>query len=109
MSKMFKVEVGVPLPTNDRRSTKYPFETLSIGESFFVPDDFGISHNAVRQAVKEANNRYPGHKFVSRRIDRPGARSGTRVWRVEMTFKSRGRGTPTFTEGVGDGENGGNR
>lgn len=108
MNKTFKVEAGVPMPQADRRHTKYPFEHLSIGESFFVPDDFGISANAVRQAVKEANGRLTDRKFVSRRVERAGFRSGTRVWRVDLDYKLKGRGEPKFLEG-NDGKDGSHR
>lgn len=96
MTKMIKVESGVPMPTSGRRASKYPFDNLSVGESFFVPDDFGISHNAVRQAVKDANVRYGGDReFVSRRVNRQSHRSGTRVWRVEPGYQAKGlRGNP---------------
>lgn len=108
MARMFRVEAGVPIPAHDRRGTKYPFENLAIGESFFVPEDFGITSNALRSAVNQANTRWaleePNRRFVSRRVSHSG-RTGTRVWRVPLNYKL-SRGIPNF-EGMKHDENGG--
>jgi hypothetical protein len=67
---MFKVEKGVPHPG---KGGKYPWSTMEIGESFFVPDsDGGAPHTAAHAAGRRL-----GRKFTTKKVD-----GGRRVWRV---------------------------
>lgn len=71
---MFKVEKNVPLPKGvERRSTKWPFADMSIGESVLVPADSAkVGRSVVHQVSKKR-----GLKFVSRTVD-----GGVRFWRT---------------------------
>ena len=46
----FKIERGVPIPTR-QRAPRYPFDSLEVGESFFVPDGYYKSKHGTQQAV----------------------------------------------------------
>lgn len=74
----FDIEKGVPLPeraTGGRRST-YPFESLAVGDSFFVPGKTKFA-----STIQSANKRL-GHKFVWAPATKDG-KDGVRVWRKE--------------------------
>lgn len=70
-----EVRDGVPIPPVVRRS-KYPFQTMEVGQSFFV---FIGSNNA--NFVANANKRYAPKKFTQRMTVENGRR-GIAVWRI---------------------------
>lgn len=102
----FEIETGVALPAIKRNSighgnTKYPFDKLEIGQSFFVP---GGSVKKLASTVASANDRYseevPGQtrtnrkgktvpvtkslrRFVVRNDTKDGV-AGARIGRVEL-------------------------
>lgn len=82
MNPEIKIETGIPVPTDRRRSKlKLPFDQLKVSESFFVPV---IGEKEQRKIVTRAANytyTHEGFKFVCRRIAKPI--EGVRVWRVE--------------------------
>jgi len=70
MSGVISVESGIPMPT---RSSKYPYEELSVGDSFLVTDIPSqiVSNNNWRMSKKL------GRRFVAKKVD-----GGVRVWRI---------------------------
>jgi len=64
------VESGIPAPAS---RTKYPWDAMKVGESFFVP---GKSTNQLG-GLLTARARADGRKYTSRTVD-----GGTRVWRI---------------------------
>ena len=72
----FTVEDGVPIPDKRQpgRPSKYPFETMEIGQSFFAP---GIKVRKVGNAARH----YRPKRFRCRTVVENGIR-GTRCWRV---------------------------
>ena len=75
MSK-FNVEQGVPVPksTGAGRKTNYPFESMQVGDSFFIKDG---KVKTVSRSCGIYSKRF-GCKFISRTVE-----GGARVWRVE--------------------------
>lgn len=73
---MFEIDKAVPPPANLTRK-KYPFHTLSVGDSFFVPDGKPVN---VGSAAYAHSNTYLGRgkRFAVRRVQ-----GGVRCWRVE--------------------------
>jgi len=69
MTKNIKIEKGIPIPEFSK--SKYPFDQMKVGDSFFAlkPNLGSSMMNA------QARN---GFKFKSKYQD-----GGTRVWRVE--------------------------
>jgi hypothetical protein len=71
---MFKISKDIPAPSR-RRFHLYPFQTLEVGESFFVP-------NGYIQLAGSANTRYAPKRFTARTRTEEGVK-GIRVWRID--------------------------
>lgn len=70
---MIPIEKNIPMPDRPARPSKYPFDLMEIGDSFFVTD----SHLALRQAVIK-KQRKSNMRFTVRAVD-----GGYRCWRVK--------------------------
>ena len=72
----FTIEKGIPVPkmTGAGRKTKYPFESMQVGDSFFVKDG---TVKTLSRSCGTYGKRLE-RKFTSRTVD-----GGSRVWRVE--------------------------
>ena len=72
----FTIEKGIPVPkmTGAGRKTKYPFESMQVGDSFFVKDG---TVKTLSRSCGTYGKRLE-RKFASRTVD-----GGARVWRVE--------------------------
>ena len=73
---MYEIERGVEMPVI-KKTAKYPFKDLAVGDSFFVPDEAGMSGRRMHSTAYNYGKRY-GMKFVARRVE-----GGMRVWRQE--------------------------
>ena len=73
---MYEIERGVEMPVI-KKTAKYPFKELAVGDSFFVPDEAGMSGRRMHSTAYNYGKRY-GMKFVARRVE-----GGMRVWRQE--------------------------
>jgi len=73
---MFQIEKGIEIPVLTRNTEpKYPFKSMEIGDSFFVPcteDDAKKVRNSISSSARSAKV-----KHVTRI-----AEGGLRVWRV---------------------------
>ena len=70
-----EVEKGVPLPDSKwRGAAKYPWLTLEVGDSFFVPGIKSASRISGQWWVQKRT----GRKFTKRAVD-----GGVRVWRIK--------------------------
>lgn len=72
-----KIDKNIPLPRASKKRTVYPFQSLAVGESFFVPGRTPATISGSRQYAERAT----GHRFISRSVDENG-KNGVRVWRV---------------------------
>lgn len=87
---MFEIEDNIPVARIESgRRRIYPFDKLSVGQSFFVPCDGekgDRTKGSVRSAARVAARRRRGNgesvKFVSRLETKDGV-SGVRIHRVE--------------------------
>ena len=72
----FHIEKGIPVPktAGAGRKTKYPFESMQVGDSFFVKDG---TVKTLSRSCGTYGKRLEC-KFTSRTVD-----GGARVWRVE--------------------------
>lgn len=72
MAGKFKVDKNVPLPpVGDRRSSKYPWSQMAVGDSFeFSKEDKG----SVANSAKSYSRRHPEYTF---RV------YGLRIWRIK--------------------------
>lgn len=66
---------GIPLPENADR-TKYPWKTMAIGESFFVP---GGKLTTFATTCNKNGHKY-NRAFIARKYTRDGV-EGIMVWR----------------------------
>lgn len=73
----YVIEKGVALPKGKRseKSTKYPFKSMEVGDSFLVPDFTSIVSLRSQASV---TGRTLGKKFSVRLVEQ-----GVRIWRVE--------------------------
>ena len=69
-----KIEHGMPIPADGRRRPIYPFDAMTVGDSFFVPNK---KPTDISGAVHYAQRKHPGWRFARRAVD-----GGVRVWRV---------------------------
>lgn len=76
---MFKVEKNIPVAEVKYTEEIYPFSSLEIGDSFFVPYD-GNDPNYIRRKVFSAScqaGKRHGKKYTGRKLEH-----GIRVWRI---------------------------
>ena len=75
------VESGIPVPSASGHVNRgYPWRTMAVGDSFFVP---ATNSNSLT-SVSRANKTYAPKRFLSRRLesDEVYGAPGWRVWRV---------------------------
>lgn len=101
----FVIEAGIPVPSivgrGGKGGSKYPFDALEVGQSFFVPNSEAQpdAHASMGSTVSGATQRYAtdhpteskvvkgktvpkkvySRKFILRKVE-----GGCRVWRVEV-------------------------
>lgn len=68
-----KIDKGIPLPQRKPHKTKYPWETMDVGDSFLCP---GITSAAYPLATS-AGARYAPKKFQASETT-----EGWRIWRT---------------------------
>ncbi len=74
---MFEVEKGVEEPPKVREYRRYPFSSMSIGDSFYI--ETRDNSLRVRSASRDYMRTHPEKAFLVRRVkDGPG----WRCWRV---------------------------
>lgn len=76
-----QIDKGIPIPTKMQlgRKSKYPFDIMDVGDSFFVPGRDGKNFGGT---VTAARKRYPELSFEMRTVKEGGV-VGVRVWRTE--------------------------
>lgn len=89
-----KVEDGIPLPPSARgrkpggATWTYPFELMSVGQSFLIPKDdagyAGVSKiaNAINGRYKKEGCYFEAYAFRIRTMEN-GGEEGIRVWRIK--------------------------
>ena len=73
---MIKIDKDIPIKSRRRRrnfTSKYPFESMEIGDSFFISGDYHKTYGCVYMAMRKFKN----FKFVIRGVD-----GGVRCWRI---------------------------
>jgi len=73
-----EIEKGIPIPVQSvgGRYAKYPWDTMEVGDSFFVP---GIT--TVRFSMTSLTKRLKPKKFTARTMVKD-SQNGVRVWRT---------------------------
>ena len=77
----FKVDKKIPVP-KEHTPNRYPFDTMEIGDSFFVTEDQTANLKSVYGAASHHAKRH-NKKFLSA-IREEGGKRGIRVWRVAV-------------------------
>lgn len=70
---MITVDKNVPIPP--RNLTKYPWDTMCVGDSFVMGS--AESHLNLRSQISKRNKKHPGKSFIARRVE-----NIIRVWRI---------------------------
>lgn len=70
----FKIEKGIPVPSHRGAPSKYPWEQMEVGDSFFVPAEDTTKNFG---SLARTSGKRMGAKFTSRKLD-----GGWRVWRI---------------------------
>ena len=71
---MLEIEKGIEKPAAQKRAgIKYPWTTMAVGDSFFVP---GGKLRSIKSLVHGRNRKSDGGKFSAFPVD-----GGVRVWR----------------------------
>lgn len=70
----FKIQKNVPIPARAKAKSKYPFDKMSVGESFVAPVKPQGLYIAARKWAKENDS---NARFVVR-----AENEGSRCWRV---------------------------
>lgn len=72
---MYDIEKDVPCEQPKRRTDRYPWGSMGVGDSFFVSSS-DAKANSVSNAVWHANNKHFPKRYITRRFE-----DGVRVWR----------------------------
>jgi len=75
---MIKIEKNVPIPNKKRsgRKTKYPFDKMEIGDSFFTDNILPIAlYQAAHHWNKRSGNKYRWKAYKEGEF-------GARIWRI---------------------------
>lgn len=70
-----KIQKNVPIPARAKAKTKYPFDKMTVGDSFAAPVKPQAIYTAARKWIKETQIKM---RFVVRTEN-----GGSRCWRVE--------------------------
>lgn len=73
----YVIEENVPIPSISRES-KYPWESLEVGQSVFFPGE-EAGTKAAQSARSWFSRREPGYTVITRTMD-----GGTRIWKVAV-------------------------
>lgn len=76
-----EIEKGIPVPSHSQsEANKYPWQQMSIGDSFVVPRINGEPMQLTRNRANKATTyaKKFGHKHCSRAVE-----GGIRIWRIE--------------------------
>jgi hypothetical protein len=78
----FKIEKNVAVPASVRTGgkSKYPWNEMDVGDSFFVP---GAKVETFYTLTATQNKKDAGRRFIARKVD-----DGVRVWRIEVPAES---------------------
>lgn len=78
---MYQVDSNVEVPQAKGKRNAYPFKSLEIGDSFFIPvEKIDITKSQRKMsAICVTTGKRHGKKFVTRRVD-----GGLRIFRIEQ-------------------------
>lgn len=79
---MIKIERGVPIPPPARsrsaeRQNKYPFDTMEVGDSFFVATKADETSAGIQRRLTACAAMHKPMRYATRRVD-----GGVRCWRI---------------------------
>lgn len=88
MSYEITKEVPIPTSPKGRLKERFPFSSLQIGESFFVPSSDAPNPTVTSALAYHKKAKEPGKAFISKKWEEVNKETGeivtgTRVWRTE--------------------------
>jgi hypothetical protein len=74
-----EIEKGVPAPIQVKRTSKYPFRDMVVGDSFFINDKVDVKRMQQKVAAAACMfvRKNPSYKFKTQAFP-----AGVRLWRV---------------------------
>lgn len=79
---MFKIDKNVKMPPKGQKPSKYPFQQMEVGDSFFVPNPKDKKRSPITSATHSANKKLAPKRFTSRTVTESGV-MGMRIWRTQ--------------------------
>lgn len=80
----YKILDGIPAPTGRQQATLYPFETLEIGQSFFIPNAHKRSiQQTCRNWSKRLQRTFVADDYMMSAGQIDKADAGVMVWRTK--------------------------
>ncbi len=80
---MYKVDKGVTMPEGTDRRNRYPFKSMKIGDSFFVPDKDTKGKLRPDHTIREASQGYRLRHNKEARFSVRKVEGGHRCWRTK--------------------------
>ena len=77
-----KIDTDIPPPLDNGRKRKYPFPSMKINQSIFLP---GLEGEKLRNAANQYKTKHKDWNYVMRQEN-----GGIRLWRVAPDNKSKG-------------------
>lgn len=81
----FQIDDDIAIPEGRAaRQSAYPFDKLSVGQSFFVPPVEGLEQNKLLARLNQAcfnRNKKGDARFIARKWTGENGQAGVRVWR----------------------------
>lgn len=76
------IEKGIPIPAKTKsRTSKYPFEELSVGDSIFVATEVKSTPSIVAAASRFRKEKQKSWEFTHVRTVNAKGEAGVRLWR----------------------------
>lgn len=75
----YEIQKNIPAPHEGTKFSRYPFKTMEIGDSFFVPDKDLTSMGSLYSATAQ----YKRRNNVTFKVKKFPLEQGFRVWRIE--------------------------
>lgn len=82
-----QIDIGIPLPTDTRSDSRYPFDKMSVGDSIFLVLKEGDNGTRMKNRLSQSTRSYgkkqdPEQHFILRfRLENEV--SGVRIWRKD--------------------------
>jgi hypothetical protein len=78
-----QIEKNIPIPEPKKRKTKYPFQQMEVGDSFFYPLKEECNTALLQMKLNNAACTYCRKNNEGKKFKTTQLKSGVRVWRIK--------------------------